>query len=80
MSGGDFFKKEEFVCQYSRRLIDSVLDCAVWQQLGNSRSPEKLQKETKEDNGTGFGTCEGRVSCGYKVCTSVEKIFVNVHL
>jgi hypothetical protein len=41
--------------------------------VGNSRSPEQLQKETQGDNEITFGRCEAIVSCRYKVCTSVEK-------
>jgi hypothetical protein len=50
-----------------------MLDYAVWQEVGNSKSPEQLQKDTGGDNETIFGSCEARVSCRYKVCTGVEK-------
>jgi hypothetical protein len=50
-----------------------VLDCAVWREVGNSSSPERLQKDSGGDNKTIFGTCEATVSCRYKVCIGVEK-------
>jgi hypothetical protein len=34
---------------------------------------EKLQKDTRGDNETSFGSCKARISYRYKFCTDVEK-------